>query len=88
MALNILNCNEDDDSFSCCSKNSCNIWHCLLCFQVEVPYKDIKEIRTAPRAFGLWGDMVIFLKDGNRLEITGLDTYADIKRHIQSCIYD
>ena len=25
---------------------------------VEVAYKNIKEIRTAPRGFGLWGDMV------------------------------
>lgn len=30
--------------------------------QVEVSYKNIKEVRTAPRAFGLWGDCVIFLK--------------------------
>jgi hypothetical protein len=30
--------------------------------QVEVAYKNIKEVRTAPRAFGLWGDCVIFLK--------------------------
>jgi hypothetical protein len=34
----------------------------LRCVQVEVSYKNIKEVRTAPRAFGLWGDAVIFLK--------------------------
>jgi hypothetical protein len=33
-----------------------------LHMQVEVAYKNIKEVRTAPRAFGLWGDCVIFLK--------------------------
>jgi hypothetical protein len=25
---------------------------------VEVAYKNIKDVRTGPRAFGLWGDMV------------------------------
>lgn len=35
--------------------------------QVEVSYKNIKEIRTAPRAFGLWGDAVIFLKVGGSM---------------------
>ncbi len=56
--------------------------------QVEVAYKNISEVRTAPRAFGLWGDCVIFLKDGSRLEMTGLEKYQDIKKHIMSCIYD
>jgi hypothetical protein len=56
--------------------------------QVQVSYKNIKEVRTAPRAFGLWGDCVIFLKDGSRLEITGLERFQDIKQHILSCIYD
>jgi hypothetical protein len=28
------------------------------------------------------------LQDGSRLEITGLERYDDIKRHILSCIYD
>lgn len=28
------------------------------------------------------------LQDGSRLEITGLEKYQDIKRHILSCIYD
>jgi hypothetical protein len=55
---------------------------------VEVAYSNIKEVRTAPRAFGLWGDAVLFLKDGSRLEITGLERFRDIERHITSCIID
>jgi hypothetical protein len=54
--------------------------------QVDVAYTEIKEIRTAPRAFGLWGDMVIFLKDGERLEVPGLEQYMDVKRYIESKI--
>lgn len=32
--------------------------------------------------------LVCCLQDGSRLEITGLEKYQDIKRHIASCIYD
>lgn len=51
--------------------------------QVEVAYSQIKEIRSVPRAFGAWGDMVIFLKNGDRLEIAGLENFRDIQSHIE-----
>jgi hypothetical protein len=35
---------------------------CRTATQVQVSLKDVKEVRTAPRALGLWGDCVIFLK--------------------------
>ncbi|KAF8067251.1 hypothetical protein HT031_002298 [Scenedesmus sp. PABB004] len=60
----------------------------LFARTTEVAYRNIAEVRTAPRAFGLWGDCVIFLKDGSRLELTGLERYKDIERHIASCIID
>lgn len=41
----------------------------------QVEYTKIKEIRSAPRAFGLWGDVVFFLKDGSRLPLAGLERY-------------
>jgi hypothetical protein len=53
---------------------------------VDVAYTEVKEVRTAPRAFGLWGDMVLFLNDGNRLEIPGLENYEEIKLFIESKI--
>lgn len=28
------------------------------------------------------------VQDGSRLELTGLEKYQDIKRHVLSCIYD
>ncbi|GFR47158.1 hypothetical protein Agub_g8849 [Astrephomene gubernaculifera] len=54
---------------------------------IEVPYSKIKEIRAGPRGFGLWGDMVVFLRDGSRLELTGLEKYREIADHINRCIY-
>ena len=45
-------------------------------------FDQIKEIRTAPRGFGLWGDMVVFLKDGSRLEALGLERVNEIRDYI------
>ncbi|GIL44627.1 hypothetical protein Vafri_2151 [Volvox africanus] len=54
---------------------------------IEIAYKNIKEIRTGPRGFGLWGDMVVFLRDGSRIELTGLEKFKEIEEHINRCIY-
>lgn len=49
-------------------------------------YKAVKEVRTAARALGAWGDMVIFLKDGNRMEITALENYKEVRKLIEANI--
>ena len=54
----------------------------------DVAYAAVREVRVAQRAFGLWGDMVLFLTNGERLELTGLDDVDELKRHIESCIVD
>lgn len=46
----------------------------------------MKEVRSAPRALGAWGDLVIFLKDGSRLELVGLERFQDIRRFIEAHI--
>ncbi|KIZ04899.1 hypothetical protein MNEG_3056 [Monoraphidium neglectum] len=54
--------------------------------QTQVAFSQIKEVRMVPRAFGAWGDMVVFLKDKSRLELVGLERCEEIKRHIDSYI--
>jgi len=54
--------------------------------EVQVEYSKIREIRSVPRGFGLWGDAVIFLKDGSRLELIGLENFAEIRNHIERYI--
>lgn len=54
---------------------------------VEIAYKNIKDVRTGPRAFGLWGDMVVFLRDGSRIELSGVEKYKEIEDHIKRCIF-
>jgi hypothetical protein len=54
--------------------------------EVQIEISKIQEVRTAPRAFGAWGDMVIFLKDGSRLELTGLENFRAIQDYIEGLI--
>lgn len=44
----------------------------------DVIYSEIAKIVTVPRGLGLWGDMVITLKDGSRLELRALPKFREI----------
>ncbi len=52
--------------------------------EVQVSYDQIKEMRTIQRGLGLWSDAVIFLKDGARLEIAGLERGVEIRDYVMS----
>ncbi|KAL4859558.1 hypothetical protein ACK3TF_000652 [Chlorella vulgaris] len=54
--------------------------------EVQVKYSQIKEVRSAPRALGLWGDIVIFLKDGSRLPLVGLERHRELVDYIEGQI--
>ncbi len=43
----------------------------------DVVYSEISKIVTVPRGFGIWGDMVITLNDGSRLEIRALPKFRE-----------
>lgn len=49
----------------------------------QIAYSQIKEVRAVNRFFGLWGDMVLFLKDGSRLELAGIEDVMAIKLYIE-----
>jgi len=50
--------------------------------QTDVAYQEVAEIRTAPRLFGAYGDMVVVLRNGDKVEIRALEKYQDIKNYI------
>ena len=50
--------------------------------KTQVVYNQIKEVRTVPRGFGAWGDMVLVLKDGARLEMRSLPNFREIESFI------
>lgn len=49
----------------------------------DVIYSEITKIVTVPRGIGLWGDMVLTLKDGNRLELRAVPKFRDVAAYIQ-----
>jgi hypothetical protein len=52
----------------------------------QVVYSQIREVRCVPRGFGAWGDMVLVLTDGSRLELRSLPRFREIESYIQERI--
>lgn len=50
----------------------------------DIVYSEIKKVVTVPRGFGLWGDMVITLKDGSRLELRAIPKFRETYDYINS----
>ena len=50
--------------------------------KTQVVYTQIKEVRTVPRGFGAWGDMVLVLNDGARLEMRSVPNFREIETFI------
>jgi hypothetical protein len=41
--------------------------------QSECAYQEVKDVRTVSRGLGAWGDMVIELNNGDKLELRSLE---------------
>ena len=50
--------------------------------KTQVVYSQINEIRSIPRGFGSYGDMVLVLKDGARLEMRSLPNFRETESFI------
>ena len=50
--------------------------------KTQVVYSQISEVRTVPRGFGAWGDMVLVLNDGSRLEMRSLPRFREVEAYI------
>ena len=44
--------------------------------KTQVSLKNIKEIRSVPRGFGSYGDMVLILNDGSKVEMKSLPSLS------------
>jgi hypothetical protein len=47
-----------------------------------VVYSQIRELRCVPRGFGAWGDMVLVLSDGSRLEMRSVPNFRATEAYI------
>jgi hypothetical protein len=52
----------------------------------DVIYSEITKVVTVPRGLGAWGDMVVTLKDGSRLEMRAVPRFREIYGHINQKI--
>ena len=50
--------------------------------QSQVAYTQVKETRSIPRGFGFYGDMVLFLKDGSKLEMRSIPNFRETEKYI------
>ncbi len=50
--------------------------------RTDIIYSEISKIVTVPRGLGLWGDMVITLKDGSRLELRAIPKFREMYAYI------
>jgi hypothetical protein len=54
----------------------------------DVIYSEITKVVTVPRGLGIWGDMVITLKDGSRLELRAIPKFREVYDFITDKISD
>jgi len=50
--------------------------------KTQVVYSQIAEIRAIPRGLGSYGDMVLVLKDGARLELRSIPNFRETETYI------
>tara|TARA_Y100001968_G_C19348428_1_gene713322 strand:- start:383 stop:790 length:408 start_codon:yes stop_codon:yes gene_type:complete len=50
--------------------------------KTQLSYNQLAEIRSIPRGLGSYGDMVLVLKDGSRLEMRSIPNFRDAENYI------
>ena len=51
--------------------------------KTQVSLSNIKEIRSVPRGFGSYGDMVLILNDGSKVEMKSLPSFREKQSFIE-----
>jgi len=51
--------------------------------RTQVVYSQIREVRSVPRGFGAWGDMVLVLNDGSKLEMRSVPRFRELEAYIE-----
>ena len=50
--------------------------------RTDIIYSEIAQINKVPRGLGMWGDMVLVLKDGSRLEMRAVPRFRELHEYI------
>lgn len=49
----------------------------------DVIHREIKNIIAVPRGLGFWGDMVVTLQDGTRLEMRAVPNFREVEEFLR-----
>jgi nitrogen fixation protein len=52
--------------------------------RVDIVYAEILKVVIVPRGIGSWGDMVLTLKDGSRLEMRAVPNFRKVYEFVES----
>lgn len=52
----------------------------------DVIYSELSKVVAVPRGFGFWGDMVVTLRDGSRLELRAMPRFRELTDYINERI--
>ena len=50
--------------------------------RTDIVYSEVVGVMKVPRGIGAWGDIVVTLRDGSRLELRALPRFREIYDHI------
>ncbi len=45
---------------------------CIAAERLDAAYQEIKDVKTVGRGIGLWGDMVVTLRNNDKIELRSL----------------
>ncbi|KAL3140868.1 hypothetical protein ABBQ32_005405 [Trebouxia sp. C0010 RCD-2024] len=51
--------------------------------QLDAAYQEVDDVQTVGRALGVWGDMVVTLKNGDKIEMRSLPKFMELKQYIR-----
>ena len=54
--------------------------------RTQVVYSQIREVRSVSRGLGFWGDMVLVLSDGAKLELRSVPRYREVEEYVNEQI--
>ena len=52
----------------------------------EFIYNEVRKVVSMPRGVGLWGDMVVTLNDGSRIEMRAVPKFREVEKFINDRI--
>lgn len=51
--------------------------------QLDADYRDVVDVKTVGRGVGLWGDMLITLKSGDKVELRAVPRFLEMRKYVE-----